>query len=240
LILDSVTLTGGEVHDPASIHNEPKIEFVRPIPGALQLISAETEGYMTEAESDLLWHAAESAFNPDGNSWIEVGSYIGKSTVTIAGVLACSVKEKDFNHRVYAVDPHEGKLTFPSHYAPSGLLDGVSRIEESGGTRERFDATITKADLWHWVSVIAHPFTDFHADNEPIGFIFIDGLHDYDSVKADWEHAKKFLKDGATVVFHDYHKWEGVTRTVDEALTAGEIARGEGVDSLYVAQFRKS
>lgn len=44
--------------------------------------------------------------------------------------------------------------------------------------------------------------------------LFIDGDHSYESVKADWEAYKEFLRPGSIVVFHDYGWAEGVKRVV--------------------------
>lgn len=46
--------------------------------------------------------------------------------------------------------------------------------------------------------------------------LFIDGDHSYDGVKADWNAYKDFLKEGSTVIFHDYGWAEGVKKVVHE------------------------
>jgi predicted O-methyltransferase YrrM len=46
--------------------------------------------------------------------------------------------------------------------------------------------------------------------------LFVDGDHSYDGVKADWDAYKDFLKEGATVIFHDYGWAEGVKQVVHE------------------------
>lgn len=46
--------------------------------------------------------------------------------------------------------------------------------------------------------------------------LFIDGDHAYAGVKADWETYKRFIKPGATVIFHDYGWAEGVRRVIHE------------------------
>ena len=49
-----------------------------------------------------------------------------------------------------------------------------------------------------------------------VDLLFIDGDHAYESVKADWDAYKPFLRSGSTVVFHDYGWAEGVRRVVHE------------------------
>jgi hypothetical protein len=47
-------------------------------------------------------------------------------------------------------------------------------------------------------------------------FIHIDGGHDYETVKADWENCQKLMKSDTVVVFDDYQREAGVTRLVNE------------------------
>ncbi len=54
-----------------------------------------------------------------------------------------------------------------------------------------------------------------YADKLPkMDLIFIDGGHDYDVVKSDWENCKKLMHCKTAVFFHDYDV-EGVKRVVD-------------------------
>ena len=46
--------------------------------------------------------------------------------------------------------------------------------------------------------------------------LFIDGDHSYESVKADWETYKEFLRPGSIIIFHDYGWAEGVKRVVHD------------------------
>ena len=46
--------------------------------------------------------------------------------------------------------------------------------------------------------------------------LFIDGDHSYESVKADWEAYKEFLRIDSIVIFHDYGWAEGVKRVVHD------------------------
>jgi hypothetical protein len=58
----------------------------------------------------------------------------------------------------------------------------------------------------------------------PIGFVFIDGNHSYDGVKADTELAMEYLcaHDGGTVVWHDVYDdgpaWIGVKHYLEEEI----------------------
>jgi predicted O-methyltransferase YrrM len=58
----------------------------------------------------------------------------------------------------------------------------------------------------------------------PIGFVFIDGNHSYDGVKADTELAMEYLRThgGGTVVWHDVYDdgpaWIGVRRYLEDEI----------------------
>ncbi|MFN3420404.1 MAG: class I SAM-dependent methyltransferase [Armatimonadota bacterium] len=49
-----------------------------------------------------------------------------------------------------------------------------------------------------------------------VDFVFIDGAHDYESVRKDTENALKIIRPGGVIVWHDYGVWKGVTRCLDE------------------------
>ena len=49
-----------------------------------------------------------------------------------------------------------------------------------------------------------------------VDFVFIDGAHDYESVRKDTGNALRIIRPGGIIVWHDYGVWEGVTRCLDE------------------------
>ena len=49
-----------------------------------------------------------------------------------------------------------------------------------------------------------------------VDFVFIDGAHDYESVRKDSENALRIIRPGGVIVWHDYGVWGGVTRYLDE------------------------
>ena len=56
-------------------------------------------------------------------------------------------------------------------------------------------------------------FTDF---TDKVDWVYIDGAHDYDSVKADLIGAASILKPGGVIYGDDYGKKGGVKEAVDE------------------------
>lgn len=52
--------------------------------------------------------------------------------------------------------------------------------------------------------------------NVKYNFIFIDGLHKYETIKWECEHYHKLLKPGGALMGHDYNLFEDVNKAVDE------------------------
>ena len=77
---------------------------------------------------------------------------------------------------------------------------------------------------------IAETFAD-----EIIDFLFLDGDHEYESVKKDIEVWLPKVEKGGMVCFHDYNSWKGVTQAVDEVMASGLLQKIYQVDSLVFA-----
>jgi hypothetical protein len=65
-----------------------------------------------------------------------------------------------------------------------------------------------------WRMTSAQFFVDFAGR---VDWVYIDGLHDYESVKADLYGARQILKPGGVIYGDDYGKKGGVAEAVDEA-----------------------
>jgi predicted O-methyltransferase YrrM len=129
------------------------------------------------AYSDLqaLFLAARDGYGR--GSIVEVGAYKGKSTIALASGSACAGREK-----VMSIDPH------------------------GGGTLEVFRGNIAKCGLSGQVMTVVAVSREAREKFEgPIRLIFIDGLHDYKSVKDDIELWKGPVIDGGILAFHDYN-----------------------------------
>lgn len=59
--------------------------------------------------------------------------------------------------------------------------------------------------------------------NTPLDMVFIDGCHYYDVVKKDSENAKKYVRKGGLIVWHDYGMINDVSKVVDELSDEIEI-----------------
>jgi hypothetical protein len=69
------------------------------------------------------------------------------------------------------------------------------------------------------------PFAAEMFEDNSLDFIYIDGLHDYESVKADIAGFYPKLKVGGIISGHDYHleDWPGVYNAVNEFISQNEL-----------------
>jgi glycosyltransferase involved in cell wall biosynthesis len=166
------------------------------------------EGWLEEEEADLLIAASARSLMslPGPHALVEVGSYCGRSTVVLGAV----AKQLSPGTKVYAIDPHDGKV---------GALDqGVRSVAP---TFEKFKRHITAAQLSDVVVAIQKHSYDVIWDR-PISFLFVDGLHDYANVARDFYQFERWVVPNGLIAFHDYADYyPGVKAFVDELLSAG-------------------
>jgi predicted O-methyltransferase YrrM len=156
---------------------------------------------------------------PGNPAVVEVGSFCGRSTV----VLGSTVKALDTNTMVYAIDPHEGVV--------GGADVGVELLPSSLATCQR---NISANGLSDKVEIISKCSYEVLWD-KPIGFLFIDGLHDYANIRRDFRHFEPWLLPGAYIAFHDYDEGHaGVTKFVNELLAEPHYQRADCAASIIV------
>jgi predicted O-methyltransferase YrrM len=177
------------------------------------------EGWLTEPEAALLMAATALALiRAEARPVVEIGSYCGRSTVVLGAVVKTVCPEA----RVHAIDPHEGEVARDIPAGPSTL--------------ERFLKNINDAGLADVVELI--PKRSFEvAWSQQIGFLFIDGLHDYDNVARDFAHFQGWLTPSSYVGFHDYDRASpGVVDFVDQLLASGTYREFQRAGSLVVLE----
>lgn len=180
------------------------------------------KGWFSDAEAELAIHCAQRALteHPDGRI-VEIGSFLGRSTVVLASVA------KAFDETIVAIDPHEGTIDEGSEY-------------RFGPTHMRFLGNMRRAEVLDHVDVVKEASHDVEWD-EPISLVLIDGKHDYDSVRSDFEQFGQHLVIGGIVMFHDYGKsgidapW-GVTSLVDQIGRNGGVKLVGHVESLVALE----
>lgn len=136
---------------------------------------------------------------------LELGSFYGRSTVVMA-------QSAD---RVYSIDTHKGD----DH---TGSAD----------TYPSFKDNLVKYSVMEKVIVYIGKF-EVVGQNLPVGIFdmsFLDGQHDYESVRRDIALMRKVVKPGGCLAFHDYtgdvdiNPQFGVSRAVNEL--AAEVGNG--------------
>lgn len=153
---------------------------------------------------------AELARRADGKSVLEVGSYCGRSTVCLARTA----------RTVTAVDTFDGRGT-----------------AAEGDTLGTFRANLERYGVADKVTAVRGASAEVLPDLPPVyDLAFIDGSHDYESVKADAANAARCLRPGGVIAFHDYSDRDpGVVKLVDELLAGGAELLGR-CDSLAVVR----
>lgn len=168
----------------------------------VQKITTDVNGFLSQngkalREGEVLYYLAKKC--PKEGAIVEIGSWQGKSTIWLGkGSVAGN------QCPIFAIDPHTGS---PEHQNGSPVW-----------TFDLFKKNISKTNL----EAIVHPIiktsqlaaADF---NRQIDLLFIDGAHEYESVKDDFECWFPRLKNGGIIAFHDsFLGWPGVNQVVKE------------------------
>lgn len=137
---------------------------------------------------------------------VEIGSYLGKST---AALLLGSERT---GQKVFAIDPwfaSDPEQLGYEHTRLHGVEDFLDFCRNVRGLRQRLTVHCCRSRSVRW-------------EGPAIGALFIDAIHTYDEVRADFEHFAPFLRPNAFLAFHDYLPdnpvFPGVKRFVEECL----------------------
>jgi Methyltransferase domain len=143
-------------------------------------------GWLTRDQGQALWEAACSV--PAGGRILEIGSHQGRSTIVLASAA------REVGAEVVAVDP----------FIAGGMFGGTA-------TRERFTANIETAGVAGAGRLVTEKSTVLRPTwDEPLDMVFIDGKHDYWTVRDDLRWIDH-LASGAPVLIHDAFSSIGVT-----------------------------
>ena len=184
------------------------------------------DGWLNDDEANLLIttiaEALERAAGNPAVTFVEIGSFCGRSTV----VLGLTIKALGSPQtQLHAIDPHDGEV--------STLEQGVMR---TAPTLELFTHNVAGAGLDGIVVPHVAGAPDVPWDR-PVTFLFVDGLHDYAHVSGDFAHFAPFVSPGGFVAFHDYADYfPGVKSTVDELLAGGAYRLAHLTGSLAVLE----
>ena len=171
-------------------------------------------GWLTPDQARCLYDAAAALAS--GDRAVEIGSHLGRSAVVLASALpAGSV--------LTCVDP------FPADWR-YGRAD----------TENAFRATVHDAGLADRVDLrVAHSREVRAGWGGPVHLVYVDGKHDYWSVRDDLRWADH-LVEGGTLLVHDAYSSLGVTTgLLAELATSDRLRYVRRVRSLAVLQRRR-
>ena len=155
----------------------------------LKEVSKGIPGWLADNEGIFLYNAAK---NCTKGEIVEIGSWKGKSTVWLAEGSKAGKKLK-----VHAIDPHKGYDSKPT------LKDFTENIESA-----KVDDIV--------VPIVKTSEEAAKSFRKPVEFIFIDGSHEYDDVKKDFELWFPKVMSGGIMAFHDTLGYDGPRRVVNE------------------------
>ena len=179
-------------------------------------------GYLGELESRALGLLAAGA--PGPGLIVEIGSFKGKSTVSLASI----ARRYGFGP-VVSIDPHT---------APS-VTDPMMGWE--GSSFEDFRKNLRSAGIEQHVEVHRARSRDVAVGwSRPIRLLWIDGDHTYTGAKEDFDLFSPYLADGAIVAFHDtLYEFEGPIRVfVEDVLRSDHFGPAAFFHTIGWAQHR--
>lgn len=151
---------------------------------------AKVEGWLTEAEGIFLYETAKKV--RPGNAILEIGSWKGKSTICLG-----KGTQQGNEVQVYAVDPHIGSS---EHQKMFGKVD----------TYQEFLQNIKNAGVEKYVEPIRKTSEEASKNiRKSIGFLFVDGAHEYKFVNLDYKLWFAKVVDQGVVAFHDSWHFPG-------------------------------
>lgn len=162
------------------------------------------EGLILESEALALFRICKRL--PDKAKILEIGSYQGGSTLAIGHAI------KNTGIELYCLDPWATYSTQSdfANFEPSKVSDDFRIINNF------ISNTAFVADNLRMLRGNSSDFAQMLA-GMGFDFIFIDGAHDYQSVRNDIKLGYSAIKPGGILSGHDFQKhWEGVVRAVTE------------------------
>ena len=162
----------------------------------IQQITNKIDGWLSNEEGELLYNLAKKCSK--NGVIVEIGSWKGKSTIWLA-----KGSEAGENIPVFSIDHHNGSFD----------------EEEKTSTFDTFMKNIENAEIKNIVNPIIKKSHEASIDfKKPINLIFIDGGHDYQTVKQDFDDWYNKLNNGGVMVFHDSTTRKGVWKIVSKEL----------------------
>ena len=178
--------------------------------------AAPIDGWLTPAEGRFLYESATGV--PKDQAIVEIGSWKGRSTVCLA-----NGSRDGGSARVYAVDPHIGSSEHQRIYGPTDTFAEFLFNLEWSGIRER-------------VEPVREPSANA-VDKVPqeVGLLFVDGAHDFRSIRQDLDLWFPQVSEGGRIAVHDSWQIFGPSlATAIVLLTSRNVKNARIVDTITV------
>ena len=135
---------------------------------------------------------------------IEIGSYLGESTITFSN---------NFKS-VISIDP------FIEDYDPN---DATCYHAPLNKVFDQFKKNISEiSNIYHIRETSDDAF--YKLPKQQYFLVYIDGLHTYEQVKQDIANYRKLIPAGGFICGHDYStNWQGVKDAIDEAFGSPDM-----------------
>ena len=175
------------------------------------------DGWLTDKEGELLYELAKNCAGK--GVVVEIGSWKGKSTIWLGKGTETGNKVK-----IYAIDPHTGAVEQKNQR-------GIKTFNE-------FKKNILEVGLGDLIIPIVKTSEKAALDfNKPVEFVFIDGSHDYDMVKSDFNFWFPKIINGGIMAFHDTNGRYGPTKIVEKMMyKSSQFINIKRVDSITYAK----
>jgi len=184
----------------------------------IKKITNKVDGWLTDNEGALLYNLAKKCTGK--GVIVEIGSWKGKSTILLAK------GSKDGNKtKIYAIDHHTG--------SSEHRLNG-----NKVWTFDDFKNNIKNAQVDDIIIPIVKTSEQAAKDfNMPVELLFIDGAHEYEFVKQDFELWFPRLINKGIIAFHDTTEWPGPKKVVEESIRNSKYFKNINlIDSITYAQ----
>jgi predicted O-methyltransferase YrrM len=140
----------------------------------------------------------------DPRELFEFGTFDGRTTLNLAA-------NSSDHSRVHTIDLPRSSLG--SSAAPIHDHETIYVNKPESGSRYRNTDVASRVEQLYGDSGTF----DLTAYYDRIDFVFVDGSHTYEYVINDSLHAMRMLREGkGLIVWHDYSRWDGVTRALNE------------------------
>ena len=189
-------------------------------------------GWLTIEEAMLLFGLARDW--PGEGVAVELGSYLGRSTICLA--LGLKMRSGSTN-QLFAVDTHKGSAEHqPGQSAFNPLtwnsqVDGVDTFDSFLNNLAVFDVLDVVMPVRCATVQAAETFV------KPIRLLFIDADHDPAAVAQDVFSWMRHLIPGSCLVMHDVGSWPGPTMVARELLRSGRFSEVAKVGSALALRY---